>query len=250
MFILSKIVGALLNPVLWIVLLLLWAFFSKKTETRKKKIGLALIFTLFFSNPLIIQNLIVSYQPKVKPMQDSEQYAAGILLGGLVSYDETERQPYFNISSDRFIQTVRLYKLGHIKKIIVSGGNAIFANDSFREADFLRKNLMDLGIPEADILIERNSRNTIENSRFVKQVADSASLNGTFVLITSAFHMPRAVLTFEKAGIKVRPYPCAYLVMPSDRTFKWRSLVPAAWAIENWQIYLREMAGRAALKFR
>ncbi len=199
---------------------------------------------IFFSNPWIITNLMVRYQAKPVELQAGKQYQTGILLGGLMSYDEAGKQAYFNISSDRFIQTVRLYKLGHIDKIIVSGGNGSIKNNPFREADYIRKNLLDVGIPDSVIFIERNSRNTIENGLYTKQLADSIQQRDTALLITSAFHIPRAMKIFNKSGLKVKAYPCSFLVLPSDGQFGSGSLIPTMTAFDFWQIYLRELIGR------
>lgn len=182
------------------------------------------------------------------PMAKGEQYSAGILLGGLSGYDETYKQGFFNASSDRFIQTLRLYKQGHIRKIIVTGGNAIFNKDDFREADFLVENLIESGVPREDILTERAAKNTIENSRFTHRITDSLQLRKPYVLITSAFHMPRALTIFKKEGMEVRPFPCAYLVLPSDKKFNWLSLIPSANAFNLWQTYLKEQAGNLFIK--
>jgi uncharacterized SAM-binding protein YcdF (DUF218 family) len=99
------------------------------------------------------------------PMEANEKYEIGVLLGGITSYDRVNKAGHFNMSSDRFIQTALLYKTGHIKKIIASGGrNGMFLEDNFREAEFIAKNLVDLGIPKEDILIEGNSKTTHDNA--------------------------------------------------------------------------------------
>lgn len=250
MFVFSKIIGILLNPLLWIVLLFITAWFIKNSLRKTQTARLAVILLLFFTNSWIIQNLMLGYQTSPKPMAGGEQYSAGILLGGLAGYDETYKQGFFNQASDRFIQTLRLYKEGHIRKVIVSGGNAIFAGDDFREADFLVENLLAIGVPKEDILSEREAMNTIENSRLTHRITDSLQLQGPFVLITSAFHMPRAMKIFENEGMQVRPFPCAYLALPSDKKFGLVSLVPSANALNLWNIYLKEQVGNLFIRLQ
>jgi uncharacterized SAM-binding protein YcdF (DUF218 family) len=247
MFLLSKIVGLLLNPLLWVLIFLLWSYFTRVPGKQKKTAAIALLVFLFFSNTWIIHNILANYQYKPRPMQQGEQYSAGILLGGLAGYDEQLQLAFFNSSSDRFIQTLKLYKEGHIRKIIVSGGNAIFAKGGFREADFLKENLMACGVPAVDILSERDAKNTIENSRFTHQITDSLQLTKPYVLITSAFHMPRAIRIFKKEGMEVRPFPCAYLVLTSDKVITWQSILPSANAMNLWSIYLKEQVGTMVL---
>ncbi|MGL6267013.1 MAG: YdcF family protein [Chitinophagaceae bacterium] len=250
MFVFSKNIGILLNPLLWIVLLTITAWFTKNTVRKRQTTGLALISMLFFTNSWIIQNLMLRYQANPIPMATGEQYAAGILLGGLVDYDESFKQGFFNQTSDRFIQTVRLYKEGHIRKVIVSGGNAIFAGDDFREADFLVENLLAMGVLKEDILSEREAINTIENSRLTHRITDSLHLKEPFVLITSAFHMPRAMKIFVNEGMQVRAYPCAYLVLPSDKKISLLSLVPSVKALSLWNIYLKEQVGNLFIRLQ
>ncbi len=229
------------------MLLLLWGLITKIPGRRKKLTIISFVILVVFSNPYLIERAMVSYQADPIQLEKNQKYKAGILLGGLMSFNTATKEGFFNISSDRFIQTSRLYQLGHIQKIIISGGNA--HDENYSEAAFLRKNFLDIGIPDSNILIEKYSINTIENSRFVKKLADSIHLNDTSLLITSAFHIPRAMELFRKAGVKVRAFPCAYFYVPGDKKFTIKSLVPASYALENWQIFLREWVGRVATRF-
>ncbi|WP_336515268.1 YdcF family protein [Pollutibacter soli] len=244
MFFIAKLVGYLLHPFVWILILLLLAWFTKNKFRRKRIVGITLIVALFFSNPWIIDNIFYRYQSKPASLPADRQYQSGIVLGGFMSYDEETREAYFNEASDRFIQTVRLFQLKRIQKIIVSGGNGSLNNNDFREADFIRKNLLDAGVPDRDILIESESKNTIENGRFVKRLTDSINYHDTALLITSAFHMPRATKIFEKAGLKVKPYPCAFMVKKVQTKFTPASLLPSFDALERWQLILRELVGK------
>jgi uncharacterized SAM-binding protein YcdF (DUF218 family) len=183
-------------------------------------------------------------------MKPGEKYTAGILLGGFVSYDEKNRRPFFNNASDRFIQAVRLYKQGHISKIIMTGGNALFIKDrEYNEADFVVKNLVDMGIPTSDILSEKKAKNTIENSSFSKKMLDSVQVSGPYVLITSAIHMPRAVKIFSRTGMSVRPYPCDFEYTETDTGISWSNIVPSSTNFDRWNILLREFVGTMSLRF-
>jgi uncharacterized SAM-binding protein YcdF (DUF218 family) len=162
MYWIGKIIGALLHPILWIFFLLLTAVVIKNEQIKKRLLALLLFTFLFFTNIWIITNIMAPFHDSPNPMQTNEVYEAGIVLGGITSYDRKSGEGYFNISSDRFIQTALLYKKGHIKKIIVSGGqNGLLKEDDFSESAFIKKNLIDLGIPNQDIFIEETSINTI-----------------------------------------------------------------------------------------
>jgi uncharacterized SAM-binding protein YcdF (DUF218 family) len=185
-------------------------------------------------------------------MKKNEQYTLGIVLGGMTRYDPVSKEGYFNMSSDRFIQTALLYKKGHIKKILACGGqNGFIKYKGFTEAGFIAENLMDLGIPAEDILIEDQSKTTLENAAFGKKIIDSTGvLKGKAVLITSAFHIPRAVETFEAEGIPVRPYPCAFSILGSSIKPGFDDLIPDAGVMAGWSGVIRELMGRLYLRIK
>jgi len=249
MFILSKIVGILLNPFLWIIVLSIIALYQRRDKKRKKLYLIALCITLFFSNPWLITTLEYPFHTPPMPMSANEKYEVGVVLGGYTSYDRVNKAGHFNMSSDRFIQVALLYKKGYIRKIIVTGGQNGFTDEGdYVEAEFVASNLMDLGIPASDIYVEGKSRNTVENAEYSYKILDSLGLKkNKVVLITSAFHMPRAKETFEKAGFNIRPYPCAFSILPSSIRFSIDSIIPAAWAFDAWGGFLKEMVGRVYL---
>ena len=251
MYWIGKIIGALLHPILWIFFLLLTAIVIKNEQTKKRLLVLLLFTFLFFTNIWIITNIMAPFHDPPNPMQTNEVYEAGIVLGGITSYDRKSREGYFNISSDRFIQTALLYKKGHIKKIIVSGGqNGMLKEDNFSESAFIKKNLVDLGIPNEDIFIEEASRNTIENAQYCKVILKQLGLEKKpIVLITSAFHMQRANAIFKKQGIATRTYPCALSILPGSGKFKPHYLIPSTKAMDWWGTFLKEMVGRVYLSF-
>jgi uncharacterized SAM-binding protein YcdF (DUF218 family) len=252
MFIAGKILFFFLSPFVWVFILVILTALARTENKRKKLGGTALAVLLFFSNPWLINNLQYPFHAPPMPMAANEKYDIGIVLGGMTSYDRVNKQGHFNMSSDRFIQTALLYKKGYIKKIIASGGqNGMFSDDDFMEADFVAKNLIDLGIPAKDIWIENQSKNTLENAQFSKQIIDrNGGIKTKAVLITSAFHIPRATLSFEQAGISVRPYPCAFSMLPSATRFSIATMIPASWAMENWGGFFKEMIGMTYLKLK
>jgi len=244
MFIISKLVIFLLNPLLWIIFFVVWGILTKKEKRKKKCYITAVMLLFFFSNPFIIKELILSYQPERYDLKPAEVYSAGILLGGFSGMNKTDSKTYFNENGDRFIQTVELYKTGHIKKIIVAAGDASIINkNDFREADFVQQQLINLGIPAADIWPDRDSRNTAENAANAKKIIDSVHLAPPFLLITSAMHLPRAQKAFTKAGIDVRGYPCAFTVTPFESYAFEDYIIPSGGAMKSWSVYLREVVG-------
>ncbi len=150
--------------------------------------------------------------------------------------NEADKQVYYGEAADRFIQTAQLYKTGHIGKIIIAAGSGSMLQDKpFREADFAQEQLTNLCIAPGDVFADRNSRNTIENAMNAKKIIDSLQLKPPYLLITSAIHMPRALRTFKKAGLEVKPFPAAFGVVP------WHSIDP--------EVYIIPRPGPAELEY-
>ena len=249
MFILSKIIVFFIHPVIWILGILLWGYFTGNKVLRKRLYGTGILLLILFTNPFLFSRLMLAYQEKEFEPSKDQKYSAGILLGGLSGYDRESRRAFFSLASDRFIQTVRLYKTGHIERILISGGTgSIFQSRPFREADFLRQQLLEVGIPDSCIYVERNSRNTVENAIYCKKIIDSMQLKGPFLLISSALHLPRAKRIFQKQQIEVQPYACAFTVRHSGDNFLDDVIIPSAGALAGWDALLKEIISLVVYK--
>jgi uncharacterized SAM-binding protein YcdF (DUF218 family) len=243
-FILSKIFTTLIFPLSWIILILLWRAFAQSEKKRKDLLISAIVIFLVFSNILVVSSFAKIWD--IAPVQLSgKKYSCGILLGGFTSYDGKDNG-YFNGASDRFIQAVKLYQEGIIEHILVSGGNGSLIADKFREGEWVKEQLLAVGIPANAILIENNSRSTLENAELSKKVLDSANLQPPYVLVTSAFHMRRAAWIFKKEGMDVIPYPANYLV--GYNGFSLVDLLPQVHAMDIWSTYIKEVIGYYAYK--
>jgi uncharacterized SAM-binding protein YcdF (DUF218 family) len=248
MFVFLKILLFFFRPLTWIVILFVTAFFIK--NARRKKIcfiaGLSLL--LFFSNPFIITALINSYEYKPLTLQPNERFTAGIVLGGFVGFNEKDDRGYFNASSDRFIQTALLYKEGKIRKIIVAAGNGYITRHQFVEADFIKQHLITLGIPASDVYTDGLSKNTEQNAINAKKIIDSLQLPGPFLLITSAFHLPRAQMVFRKNKIETKGFPCDFISRQVSNNIIEDYLLPSSGALRNWDLYIKEIVGVTAYR--
>jgi uncharacterized SAM-binding protein YcdF (DUF218 family) len=101
---------------------------------------------------------------------------------------------------DRMLAAIELARRYPSARVIFVGRN---------EADFVIRLFERLGLPGDRIIVERKSRNTIENATFAKQLV-MPSPGERWLLVTSAMHMPRAVGVFRKAGFDVEAYPVDY----------------------------------------
>jgi uncharacterized SAM-binding protein YcdF (DUF218 family) len=113
----------------------------------------------------------------------------------------------FRGSVDRVIATAALALRYPKARIVYSGGNDnLVFDDTAKETDYALAVFEGLGISRERLLMEGRSRNTQENAEFSKALA--APKNGErWLLVTSAYHMPRSVGAFRKAGFAIEPYP-------------------------------------------
>lgn len=238
-FILSKVSYFFIAPLNWIIALLIWRFFAKSHILKKRLSVVLIVLILFFGNDFIFTKLVTAWQAKPVPIQTLGNYEAGILLGGLSSFDKNGKG-FLNVATDRLVETAILYKTGKIKKIIISGGSVYKGRP--KEADFLYKELLLLGIPAEDLIIENNSRTTYENALFTKKIVDALKIKPPFVLVTSALHEPRAEKVFAKAGLLVIPYPSDFRVL--DKKFYFDDyFIPSVTVINDWGFFLKEVIG-------
>tara|TARA_B100000029_G_C17562332_1_gene953812 strand:- start:1275 stop:1757 length:483 start_codon:yes stop_codon:yes gene_type:complete len=110
------------------------------------------------------------------------------------------------VQGNRSIHALRLYRAGKAPLIIISGGN-VFSQDSLKpEAAYTAELLQDWGIPPSVIIFEGNSRNTRENALETAKLLNNRGLK-RILLVTTAFHMPRAIGAFRAVGIDAVPAP-------------------------------------------
>jgi len=245
MFVILKLLLFLFKPLVWVILVFIYALLTK--NSRRKKIAFRVTFGLliFFTNPFIYRSALGAYELEPVQLAPTQKFNTGILLGGMVSYNKKEDKGYFNNVADRFIQTALLYKQGHIEHILVAAGNGYITKNNFSEAAYIKTHLIQLGVPADRIYIDTKSRNTEENARYAKQLADSAGLTGPYLLISSAMHLRRAEKLFRKGGLEPTLYPCNFIAQDKGNNFLEEYLLPSSDAFARWDNLIKEVVGMA-----
>lgn len=244
-YIISKLLSFLFQPIIWIFILLIIALFYK-SKTRKILITSISLF-YFFTNSFIADEVTRIWE--VKRFTPSLTYDVGIVLGGIADYDKITKAHNFNKNADRLMDAEQLYHKGIIKKIMLSGGNGQLFNDGYIESEAMRDYLLANKIPITDIIIENTSRNTIENAINSAEILKEKYNEGSFLLITSANHMRRSQLCFNKANLKTTAFP-------TDCTTSYRStgydyiLFPRVEALEKWEDLIHEWIGYIVYKIK
>jgi uncharacterized SAM-binding protein YcdF (DUF218 family) len=244
-FILSKLFIFLLYPVIWVFAMLLIALLAKDPKRRKHFLISGTILLYVFSTPVFL-NAVAAVWNVDTPVKKGKVYSCAIILGGFSSLGKNG-QGYFNDDVDRFIQGIKALQTGKATHILITGGNGSLVQGTFREGVWVKKQLDSLKIPDSCVLIESNSRNTIENAAFSKPVLQKAGLKAPYLLITSDFHMRRANMIFKKQGYDVDLYPANYT---GGSKFLFDDLIPSGGEMARWNLYFKEMIGYVVDKWK
>jgi uncharacterized SAM-binding protein YcdF (DUF218 family) len=176
-----------------------------------------------------------------------------ILLGGVEDrlVGAARHAPTLNEAGERIIETVILAKRFPAAKIAFSGGDAGILYKSSSEAEGAAALLTSLGVPREQIILEAAARDTYENAVFLKEELGKAGELGPgarWVLITSAYHMPRAMGSFRAAGFQVEPWPVDYRTRGSaDLT---RPFDKVSEGLRRVDVAMREWVGLVAYWLR
>ncbi|HCW09255.1 MAG TPA: hypothetical protein DGG95_18010 [Cytophagales bacterium] len=247
-FTLSKVLTFLVMPFTIVCVALVLSLFVKKSITKKRFLIFAITLLIFCGNDFITNEVMTWWEVPVTLMKDVKNYSWGIILTGVTKYDTGPRdRVYFSAGADRVTHAIQLYKMGKIKKILVSGGSGRLNAPERTEANEIADVLLLMGVPKEDIVIEDRSRNTHESAVEVKKILEGKSKPSDCLLITSAFHMRRSAACFAKVGL---PMDCFSVDFHSHkRKFTLDVLlIPSEEAFHNWQILAREWMGMVAYK--
>jgi uncharacterized SAM-binding protein YcdF (DUF218 family) len=244
-FLFSKILGFVVSPYLWLFVLLLLATFSK--ARRKMYVIITLVIFFLMSNPFLFNEVARKWETPSVKLNDIGHYDYAIVLGGFSSYDTTIQKLKLNEAGDRIWQALQLYGSGKVDKILISGGSGRLLHQDQTEADRVKAFLISLHIPEKDIVMEMTSRNTHENALYTSEWLQKHAPGARCLLVTSAWHMPRALGCFQKAEISVVPYSSHFF--SEERKYDPDVLLlPQASVLSNWGILIREWVGYATYK--
>jgi uncharacterized SAM-binding protein YcdF (DUF218 family) len=225
-FFLSKTIGVLLQPSNLLMAIGFAGVILLLTRLaplgRKLVVASVLSFAICGYSPL--GNLLLyPLESRFPPWDDTSGAPDGIVvLGGAIEPDLSAAHGVaaFGTSVDRIITAAGLARRYPNARIIFSGGNAnLVSSDAAKEADFTAAVFESLGFSKDRLILERRSRNTQENAEFSKALAAPKS-GERWLLVTSAFHMPRSVGIFRKAGFAVEPYPADWRMGGRDDLLK------------------------------
>lgn len=202
---------------------------------------------IVFSLPVTADFLMGQLEKRAREMQVErpidKTLSLVVVLGGATGsrYEGYRDFPDLNEAADRIWVAADMIKRGLVQKILVTGGTFSDDQNIESEAVSMRYVLERLGVPPEVIVEERKSRTTLENAWHTKRLLALEAEAMQVALVTSAFHMPRAVALFEQAGLQVFPVISDVRVIP-DKKSVWHYF-PSASSLDRSTIALKERLG-------
>ena len=211
-FILSKLLGFIALPsnlLIEIGLVGLFLLFTQFRQLASWLVVTSIVLTAVAGWSPLGNILILPLEQRFPPWNPSHGPPDGIVvLGGAIMPDLSAARGdvALNEAAERITAATALARRYPNARIIYSGGSNAVLADRIAEAPFAVQELQALGVTHDRITAEEQSRNTIENAVFSRLVAQPKP-GERWLLITSAYHMPRAVAAFRAAGFPVEAYP-------------------------------------------
>jgi len=246
-FVASKIFWFLASPLhlgLFAIAFGFWRGLRKTGGVRFIGFGLSLIGALTF---LPVGAALLRPLEDRFPVQNLEMPAPDgiIVLGG--GMDErigaARGQPQLNDAGERMTAGVALARAFPQAKLIFSGGSGALIPQAETEAEAARKFWRDMGVPERQMMFEDKSRNTYENALFTQALVHPGA-GERWLVVTSAWHMPRAMGVFRALGMNPVAFPVDFRTFGTGEDLKPPG--DGAMAVRNAETAAREWIGLLA----
>ena len=201
-----------------------------------------------------LEDQAAALTPKSIPPAD----AVLVLGGGIRPAPAKGLGVEVNEAGDRLLCGVRLWKQGTAPVLITSGARVSFKpNDPIAPEAALSQQLAEeLGVPASAVLLNDQARTTAREAQRINQLASEEGWN-QLILVTSAFHMPRAWASFQRqSDLEIIPVACDYRLDPQskDQRLSWRELlidlIPSSSALNQTTQVLKEHLGLLVYKLR
>mgnify|MGYP001281350254 CR=1 FL=1 len=208
----------------------------------RKIIIISTLTIIIFSLPIISKklNLYLQKDYSLKDISSVNEADAIVVLSGIVSVVKVgDKLKYeFGGGVDRILSGMDLFKKNKAPLLILTRGKLPWQY-GIPEGEFLREFAVKFGIPKESILLTEEVKNTDEEAKSVKKILNIKNAN--VILVTSAFHMPRAQKVFEAANVNVIPFPVDF---QSLKKITFIDFIPSASGLSGTSNFIREILGR------
>lgn len=223
-FYLSKILWFIVQPDHLLLLLLLIGLILWRRAIGVFLVWSSVVTLLIISQYPVANHLLLPLEQAFpKPsFEQIERPLAGIIVlsgGENPELSALHQSAEVNAAAERLMSLPALMLRYPDLKVIYTGGTGSLIRPEYRAADVAKRWLTEQGLA-GQLIVERDSRNTHQNALYSREIIAElgAEADGQWLLITSAFHMPRSVGVFRQAGIDVLPYPVDFRVSKN----RWR----------------------------
>ncbi|MDB4303295.1 YdcF family protein [Desulfosarcina sp.] len=245
---LSKLIPLFIYPLGFALVMSVLAMGILGLSARLARLFLFVAVTVLWltSTPMFADYLGLTLERQYPPVSVEETPTADVIvvLGGAVGGPERPRITVdLSDATDRVLHTARLYRAGNAPVVLISGGGIPWLGSDIPEAGSIQTLLEEWGVPGTSIIAEAASRNTYENAVLSKALLVERGLQRV-LLVTSALHMPRALATFQSAGIDAVPAATDFTVTYKDQ----RTVIdflPDAEALSRTTHAIKEYVGYA-----
>jgi uncharacterized SAM-binding protein YcdF (DUF218 family) len=238
MIYLHKILPLIFSPLMLIIGLIgLGIIFNLR------KFSLVGIIILILSSLPIISNKFIAYLEKdYQPIEiaDVENVDAIVVLSGMIRVigDEENLKYEFNDSVDRFFAGLDLFNNNKSPILILTRGKMPWSI-GIAEGEYLKELAIKYGVSEENIILTDEVQNTDQEAKAIKEILTE---DAKIILVTSAFHMPRAEKVFKAANINLIPYPVDFQSSKLKTTIM--DFIPSAKSFFDTSHFVREIIGR------
>lgn len=226
LFTLKKVIGGMMLPLPLILLImgagLVLVWFSRFQKTGKVCISLSWLALFLLSLQPVADSLLKPIENTYSTWQDTQKVQYIVVLGGGYTWNP-QWAPSSNLISNslpRLNEGLRLWRANPGSKLIFTGG--IAKTNTVSAAEVGARVAQSLGVPRSDIITLDTPKDTEEEAAAVKKAIGDAP----FLLVTSASHLPRAMIFFQQAGLHPLPAPANQLAVDSPLN-PWERAIPS-----------------------
>lgn len=238
MIYLHKILPLIFSPLMLVIgLIIIGIIFNLR------KFSLIGVIVLILSSLPIISNKFIAYLEKdYQPIEiaEIENVDAIVVLSGMIRVigDEENLKYEFTDSVDRFFAGLDLFNNNKSPILILTRGKMPWSI-GIAEGEYLKELAIKYGVSEENIILTDEVQNTDQEAKAIKEILTE---DAKIILVTSAFHMPRAEKVFKAANINLIPYPVDFQNSKSKTTMM--DFIPSAGSLFDTSHFVREMIGR------
>lgn len=239
MIYLHKILPLLLMPLSITLLLILWGLLRKKPAF----IGAGLLIIYVCSTPFVSDHFFSWIESSGGRLSVTavKKADAIVVLGGMAGTTKGKDSLYAEWSDpDRFFAGIDLYKHNKAPYLVFNDGKLPWEKGE-SEGKIVSRQAIAMGVDPKAILLTETVQNTADEAKAIEKLLKRNQQR--IILVTSAYHMPRAQRLFEEQGFLVQPFPVDYKVDDDERTIL--DFLPKADALKTTELGIRELLGRA-----